>query len=436
MIIAQFYKFSAITKGGENVDEQKEKQIIKEINEELDRNFVRRKKECELLEESYRRISESLEVNALNQFVDDETGEVLKNNYTNKSINVERCATILDFKQINGEKKLVDANFCRDRLCPMCNWRRGMRAFTQMSEVMEVIQNDYQFVFLTLTVTNCKGEELNKTIDDLLKSFKKLTNYKKFKKATKGYFRALEITHDVEPTITKKMYYKRRKHYDKNGYKIGDPNPAYDTYHPHFHIIMAMDKQYFTNGDYITQPEFVEMWRRATKNPNIVSVWISKIKDNETYKKEKGTIKKDDVLKKISTSSELNTISCSKAVTEVTKYSVKCDDFLIKEDEEMTDRTVKILSEALKGRRLMAWAGIFEEIRNQLGLEDIEDESADLVGADEEVNTEETPIYRYMWSPNKKKYILIEIIPPEFQELKKVNVSDTSSKNHPPPEGT
>lgn len=411
------------------MEKQEEKQIIKEINEELDKNFVRRKKECELLEESYRRISESLEVNALNQFVDDKTGEVLKNNYTNKSLNVERCATILTYEN----NRLIDANFCRDRLCPMCNWRRGMKAFMQMNEVMEVIENDYQFLFLTLTVPNCSGAELNKTIDDLLKSFKKLTNYKKFKVATKGYFRALEITHDTEPKITTKMYYgKKHKFYQKNGWTIGDPNPTFDTYHPHFHVILAMDKKYFTNGDYITQAEFRNMWQRATKNPNITQVYITKIRSDEEYDNKKALQNSSAKEVEEVTKNNLNSIKCRKAVTEVTKYTVKCCDFLISDDEELTDRTVKTLSEALKGRRLMAWAGIFEEVRNQLGLEDIEDEAADLVGADEEAK-EGTGIRTvWMWGKAKKKYILIEVTKPEPQDLQKVDVSDTSSKIPPP----
>lgn len=415
------------------MDEQKEKQIIKEINEELDRNFVRRKKECELLEESYRRISEDFEVNELNQFFDEETGEVFKNNYEKKSENVERCATILTYEN----NRLIDANFCRDRLCPMCNWRRGMKAFTQMNEVMKVIENDYQFLFLTLTVPNCSGTELNKTIDNLLKSFKKLTNYKKFKVATKGYFRALEITHDIEPKITTKMYYgKKHKFYKRNGWTIGDPNPTYDTYHPHFHIILAMDKKYFTNGDYIKQAEFREMWQRATKNPNITQVYITKIRSDEEYENKKALQNSSAKEVTVVNKNDINSISCRKAVTEVTKYTVKCGDFLVEDDEEMTDRTVKTLSEALKGRRLMAWAGIFEEVRNQLGLEDVEDEGADLVGADEEA-TEKTGIRTvWMWGKTKKKYILIEVTKPEPQEMKKVVVSDTSSKNHPPPEGT
>jgi hypothetical protein len=40
---------------------------------------------------------------------------------------VSQCGSYLDFGVLpDGTKKLVKANFCRDRLCPMCNWRRSL----------------------------------------------------------------------------------------------------------------------------------------------------------------------------------------------------------------------------------------------------------------------------------------------------------------------
>ena len=43
---------------------------------------------------------------------------------------VSQCGSYLDFGVLpDGTKKLVKANFCRDRLCPMCNWRRSLKLF-------------------------------------------------------------------------------------------------------------------------------------------------------------------------------------------------------------------------------------------------------------------------------------------------------------------
>ena len=52
---------------------------------------------------------------------------------------VSQCGSYLDFGVLpDGTKKLVKANFCRDRLCPMCNWRRSLKLYSQVSQVMDV----------------------------------------------------------------------------------------------------------------------------------------------------------------------------------------------------------------------------------------------------------------------------------------------------------
>ncbi|HAT4163561.1 TPA: protein rep [Clostridium perfringens] len=74
-----------------------------------------------------------------------------------KAYRVKECGTLLSFKRIDEElKKLFKANFCKDRLCPMCTWRRSMKIFGQVSKVMDRALEDkeYRFLFLKLTVKN------------------------------------------------------------------------------------------------------------------------------------------------------------------------------------------------------------------------------------------------------------------------------------------
>ena len=74
----------------------------------------------------------------------------------NRSRRVLDCGSFLEFKVTEEKAKLQHANFCRDRLCPMCNWRRSLKIFAQVSKVMDALQAEgYQFLFLTLTVRNC-----------------------------------------------------------------------------------------------------------------------------------------------------------------------------------------------------------------------------------------------------------------------------------------
>ena len=67
---------------------------------------------------------------------------------------VSQCGSYLDFGVLpDGTKKLVKANFCRDRLCPMCNWRRSLKLYSQVSQVMDVLESEgYCFLFLMLAV--------------------------------------------------------------------------------------------------------------------------------------------------------------------------------------------------------------------------------------------------------------------------------------------
>ena len=41
---------------------------------------------------------------------------------------VYQCAEVLKFiEQQDGTKKLYQSYFCKNKLCPICNWRRSMK---------------------------------------------------------------------------------------------------------------------------------------------------------------------------------------------------------------------------------------------------------------------------------------------------------------------
>lgn len=83
-----------------------------------------------------------------------------------------------------------------------------------------------------LTTPNVSKEDLENEIKHYNQSFRRLSKRTKFKKAVKGYVRKLEIT------------------YNKNR----------DDYHPHFHVLIAINKSYFTDKDYyISQSEWLNL---------------------------------------------------------------------------------------------------------------------------------------------------------------------------------
>jgi plasmid rolling circle replication initiator protein Rep len=300
----------------------------------------------------------------------------------------------------NGETwKLHVANFCKDRLCPVCAWRRTVKIFGQVSSVMNVIGSDYDFLFLTLTVPNCKGSDLNSTIDKLLKSFENLRHDKRWKNAVCGFFRVLEITHNTDLyacRIVKTRSGKKRKITITDDNALPLPNPSYDTYHPHFHIILAVRKSYFKSRDYLSHDEWLDMWRKATKDSSITQVDIRKCKSKSEISEGEEAVR-----------------SLESAVAEAAKYSVKSGDYLGKyKDGELVkpfpnkvmDDAVFWLSGALANRQLCAFGGCFLEARRKLNQDDAND--GDLVHVEDNKIRADVGymIVRYSWSSGAYKF--------------------------------
>lgn len=320
-----------------------------DIDNEIKHKFTPKKLSSEILAKSYFRIG-----------------------YENKAERVGSCGTFLEFHSSSDDSwKLHTANFCRDRLCPMCSWRRSYKIFSHISRIMNVIQNDYVFLFLTLTVPNCSGESLSQTIDNLQTGFNRLFRYKRIKKSVKGFFKVLEVTR----------------------------NKSLNTYHPHFHCILAVNNRYLKTTDYISHSEWLELWRKAMKNSSITQVDIRRIKSKHDISLGEQAVK-----------------TLSSAVAEVAKYSVKSSDYLGRMDKNGNiicpfpdsdiDEFVFIFSSALHHRRLTSFGGIFEEVYKKLQLDDIED--GDLVHVDSELRSDiGYMIRRYGWSSGA--YKLLEV---------------------------
>jgi len=272
--------------------------------------------------------------------------------YFYKSEVVSKCGSYLEFFECNqGHKKLSKAYFCKDRLCPICNWRRTLMMQKQMHDILEVALNrksNMKFIFLTLTVKNCFGFELSEEITKLMIGFNKLFKYQKVSKSVIGYFRTLEITRN-------------------NNFR----SKFYGTYHPHFHVLISVEENYFYSNDlYITKTEWWNLWKKALKidyEPNI-NIRVVKSKEFSTNDFELNSDAK---------------IAYKKAVVETAKYTVKDSDYIL-DNLENTDEIVKDLSFSLKNRRLFGTAGLFKEIKQELKLIDVESDEIDLIGIENE----------------------------------------------------
>lgn len=273
---------------------------------------------------------------------------------------VKECGTFLEFKRFHDNSlKLNASNFCKDRLCPVCAWRRSLKIFGQTSKIMDkaLEEQKYRFLFLTLTAKNVYGDDLSAELDQMFKGFKRFTERKQIKNSIVGWFRALEVTHN-----TNKL--------SKN----------FDTYHSHFHVILMVRDKYFKKKDlYLKQSDFTDIWKSC------LGLDYTPIVHIEAFKNSK-----------------------SKAVAEAAKYTVKDYDYLIDDDLDLTDSTVSVLSRALRNRRLVAFGGRLKEISKELKLDDVLD--GDLVNTNnddcddirEDLNF---IIERYKWNVGYSHYV-------------------------------
>lgn len=237
----------------------------------------------------------------------------------------------------------------------MCQKRRSLVVFHQVKNVCAAIATDfptYKYILLTLTVPNVKIDDLPDKISEMTKAWKRLTLRKEFTKATKGWFRTLEVTYN------------------------GDR----DDYHPHYHILICVPSSFFTKG-YIKQSRWLTLWQESMRDYSINQVDVRTIKPNP---------------KKVG----LDAISS--AAAEVGKYPSKPSDYLVKVPFDVrymaVEKVVQELAESLTRRKLVAFGGIMLKYSKLLNLQDVESDSVDLVNTGEDsdqIDAVCTQIYRW-----------------------------------------
>lgn len=280
------------------------------------------------------------------------------------------------------KKKQHKGNTCKNRFCPICAWKKSKKDALALSVMMAYLKQEEkkEFIFLTLTAPNVPAEELNDEIKHYNQSFQRLMQRKEVKQIVKGYARKLEITYNKERFITEEMYNnpKMKAYFEQRGLQVGDNNPNYDTYHPHFHVLIAVNKSYFTDKDYyINRDRWLELWRQATKNDMITQVDVRKVRNGRDEK-----------------------------VYEIAKYSAKDSDYLINQE------VFEVFYKALKGKRLIVFSGLFKESRKKF-------EDGDLDEYKEKDLTKY--VYAIMYNWGQKNYIEQERRLLTEEEQKEIN---------------
>lgn len=224
------------------------------------------------------------------------------NHVSDKNLeNIWNCGTFLNFFATEDleKKKLNKSNFCKNRFCPMCSWRQAKKDALKISILLKYIQAELglEFIFLTLTAPNVVGVELNDEIKRYNKAFSKLLKRKEVSKIAKGTVRKLEVTYNKER----------------------------DDYHPHLHVMIAVNKSYFKKKDYISKKKWLELWQEVMEDTSITQVDIRRMNTEDTS-----------------------------SICEIAKYGAKDADYMISQD--VFDTFYK----ALKGKQLITYSGVFK----------------------------------------------------------------------------
>lgn len=160
---------------------------------------------------------------------------------------IEKYNTNLKKSTINGilncgdtiflkNNHIIAANFCGQRLCPMCQWIKSRKVFGEIAKIYNVIKDDYKFIFVTFTIKNTNN--LKSGIDTITNGYKRMLDNRTLKKIIKGSIRTIEITF----------------------------NSQNKEWHPHLHCLYIVDCDYYSNNDkYITTEKWSNLWKKACR---------------------------------------------------------------------------------------------------------------------------------------------------------------------------
>ena len=265
---------------------------------------------------------------------------------------ISHCSGILRFGRVvdveTGELlfQLRQAQFCRVRHCPVCQWRRALMWQARFYEALPAIQAAYsraRWLLLTLTVRNCDVAELSPTLTAMNAAWQRLIKRKEFS-AVQGWVRTTEVTRGADGSA-----------------------------HPHFHALLMVQPSFFAK-DYVKHSRWVELWQQCARlgyAPNV---------DIRAVKAKRG---QDEAA------------ALSGAVAETLKYAVKPAD-MVSDTEWFLEMTRQ-----LHKKRFVATGGALKDVF-RLGEETEQDL---LVEAQESaLEAQEEPLLAFGWESAERRY--------------------------------
>ncbi len=204
-----------------------------------------------------------------------------------------------------------------------------------------------RWLFLTLTVRNCRIHELRATITAMNQAWNRLRLRQEFRLVT-GWLRTTEVTQGAGGSA-----------------------------HPHFHALLMTSPSYFNGRNYVTQNRWTEVWREAAR------LDYQPVVDVRTVKPRRGQ----------ETGAAGITEMLRGAVSETLKYAVKPSD-MTSDDEWFLELTRQV-----HRLRFIASGG---ELKNV--LRESEESNDDLILADGQDQASEGPLLAFQWHAHDRHY--------------------------------
>lgn len=232
---------------------------------------------------------------------------------TKRGFRIKMCGNQLTFRECQdcGNLVIERAQLCRDRLCPICNWRLALKRYSSMSQIMDVVRRtvrpDATIALMTYTVRNCVPEKLQETLSAMQRAWNRMLAQRYIRPVVIGWARSIEVTYNQR---TKEL-------------------------HPHYHVIMICTNEAALDD---LQADWLKQCR---KEGLVVDIRA------QNYEQISGTRTEGD--------------SLAKSILETYKYMVKSSDVMA-----MPLGVLRSFAEAVAGRRLISFGGVIKTIAREL----------------------------------------------------------------------
>lgn len=334
------------------------KKTFEERMNELD-FLIRNLDDCQIIKlDDYRAIKEELKDVSDKLSRNFELEESVQMNYEKMLDRVDNCAQVLKhYRDTDGNMRLYQAWFCKNRFCPMCAWRKSLKDSFILSQALNEFKKQYpkaRLLFVTLTLNDTgvyDSESIRERISELKNSVSKMFRDKRIKGYVLGLVKSLELT-----------------------VKLDEHSDTGLRFHVHLHLMVGVKSNYFSKG-YLSKMEWVKLWRASVGVNYDPSVNVKAIKPKET----------------------------GKAVQELSKYMVKSSDYL--RGDEKDTKTLEILMTGLKGVQSVSYTGEFRKIKARIKAD--EDDLIHLSGKESGKQTIQFVYSRY--NNGRKKYYVYDV---------------------------